>query len=395
MEIIPFSISTYTLESYLTKINSSSKIIYWIILGTAIFALGVLPFIYVDVTVLSRGYFQPDIEKQVITAPFSGKVIYSSVRNGKKVSKGDTLIIIDSETIRAQKESLRLRINENNTSVQDLRKLTQIESGEDSLLKGKLMAPRYISEYANFGKQHFIQFQKYQKTSIEHERNKLLHRQDIIPDAEYENSLFAFNGEKETLNQIIINQKTIWQSDLVLRINDSVRLMAEYRQYLEQLSDRVVIAPLPGEIIQSSDIQVGSIIAYNQMVVEISPDGELLATCFVKPADIGMIIENQLVIIQVDAFNYNEWGMLKGNVIDISDDMIVENNSAAFFRVRCKLNTKSLALKNGYTVEMKKGMSLNARFLITRRSLFNLLFDKADKWFNPYMNPERQLADAN
>jgi membrane fusion protein, peptide pheromone/bacteriocin exporter len=395
MDMIPFSLSVYTLESYLTKITSRSKIIYWIIIHMVIFGIGILPFIYVDVSVLAHGYFQPGIEKQVINAPFSGKVIFSSVRNGKKVIKGDTLLIIDSKTISAQKESLGQRIKENNNSILDLRKLTGIESGEDPFSKEELTSPRYISEYANFGKQHFIQSQKFRKAATGHYRNKLLHQQKLIPDAEFENSLFAYNEESETLNHILISQKTVWQSDLAQRKNDSVRLNAEQRQWNEELSNRIVLAPLDGEIIQTSDIQVGTIVASNQMVAEISPDGELLATCFVKPSDIGMIHENQQVIIQVDAFSYNEWGMLKGNIIDISDDMIVENSSAAFFRVRCKLNTRSLSLKNGYTAEMKKGMSLNARFLVTRRSLFNLLFDKADKWFNPYMNQERKMADAN
>jgi multidrug resistance efflux pump len=395
MDLIPFSLSNHTLENYLTRINSRSKIIYWIIIGAAIFTVGILPFIYVDVSVLARGYFQTDIEKQIISAPFSGRAIYSSVRNGKKVNKGDTLLVIDSEAIKAQKESLKQRINENNNSIRDLRRLSGIVSGDDSVVIDKLISPRYISEYANFRKEHFIQFQTFRKTTAEHTRNNLLYEQKLIPDAEFENSLFSFNREKETLSHIILNRKAVWQSDLMMRINDSIKFVAELKQNLEQLSDRIVQAPLSGEIIQSSDIQAGSLVIYNQMVAEISPAGELLATCFVKPADIGMINEEQQVIIQVDAFNYNEWGMLKGKIIDISDDMIVEANSSAFFRVRCKLNSKTLALRNGYVAEMKKGMSFNARFLLTRRSLFNLLFDKADKWFNPYYKPDKQPADAD
>jgi len=50
-----------------------------------------------------------------------------------------------------------------------------------------------------------------------------------------------------------------------------------------------------------------------------------------KPADIGLLHENQQVRIQVDAFNYNEWGMLEGRIIDISDDMIVENVQPLIF----------------------------------------------------------------
>jgi hypothetical protein len=169
-----------------------------------------------------------------------------------------------------------------------------------------------------------------------------------------------------------------------MRKNDSVKLLAELKQCLVELTDRIVIAPTDGEIIQSSDILPGSIVTPGQKVAEISPDGELIATCFVKPADIGLIHENQKVKIQVDAFNFNEWGMLHGDIIDISDDMILENGSAAYFRVKCKPEKEFLSLKNGYKAEIKKGMSLNTRILVTRRSLYHLLFDKADKWFNPY-----------
>jgi membrane fusion protein, peptide pheromone/bacteriocin exporter len=386
MDMIPFSLSGYTLECYLTKITSRSKIIYWMIIGSVIFGIGILPFIYVDVSMIARGYFQSDLGKQVITAPFSGKVIFSSVANGKIVNKGDTLLIIDSETYRARIESLEQSMKENNISLTDLRILTGIEWNENPVSKEPLVSPRYIAEHASFAKQHFIQLQKLKKTAVSHDRNKKLFQQKLIPDAEFENSLFAYGEERETLKHIILNQKTIWQSDLTRRENDSVSLIAEYRNCKEELSNRVVIAPLDGEIIQSSDIQTGSIVTGNQVIAEISPDGELIATCFVKPADVGMIRDNQLVTIQVDAFSYSEWGFLTGNIIDISDDMIVEDNSAAFFRVKCRLNTRSLGLRNGYKVEMKKGMSLNARFLVTRRSLFNLLFDKADKWFNPYVN---------
>ena len=31
----------------------------------------------------------------------------------------------------------------------------------------------------------------------------------------------------------------------------------------------------------------------------------------------------------------------------------------------------------------EKGMTLNARFLLTERTLFDLLYDKVDDWLNP------------
>ncbi|MFN8211503.1 MAG: hypothetical protein U0T33_11145 [Bacteroidales bacterium] len=66
----------YTLESYFVKITSRSRIIYMIIIITVVASISILPFLYVDVSVLARGFFQADIEKQILNSPFDGKVIF-------------------------------------------------------------------------------------------------------------------------------------------------------------------------------------------------------------------------------------------------------------------------------------------------------------------------------
>lgn len=383
MDLIPFPVGNLCLESYFVKITSRSKIIYWIIICIIITGIAILPFVYIDVSVQARGYFQSEIERQMINTPFQGKVIYSSIENGKRINKGDTLLIIDSESIRAQLSSIHQRISENSASIQDLEKLTASDSldlsGEEYLL-----TPRYKAELSNLNSRHAIQLQKYNKRKIEYQRNKLLHDQHLIPAVDYENSLFELNSEKDNLDQILIYQKSLWQNDLTVRINDLSGLNADYEQCREALADRIILAPVDGEIIRSSDIQAGTIISQGENIAEITPDGELIATCFVRPSDIGLIHPDQKVRLQVDAFNHNEWGMLDAKIIDISDDMLLENGSAAFFKVKCRPEKTHLSLKNGYTAYVKKGMSINARIFVIRRSLFNLMFDKADKWFNPY-----------
>ena len=384
MDLIPSSLAGLCLESYFIKITSGSKIIYWIIIVMIVSGIAILPFVHVDVSVQAQGYFQTDIEKQVVFTTFQGKIVYTSIHNGNHIRKGDTLFIIDSETIRAQQSYLLHKIAENYESISDLEKLTSLGSFEEMPEQTGLITQRYKAEFSNLRNQHLIQFQKYQKKKTEHERNELLYNLDIIPAVDYENSLFLISSEKDNLTQILLNQKSLWNNDLSIWRDESVKLLADLQKCKEELSNRIVLAPISGEIIQSSDIQAGSIVNPGQKITEISPDGELLAACFVRPADIGLIHEKQNVKIQVDAFNYNEWGMLQGEIIDISDDMILENGSSACFRVKCKPSQTFLTLKNGHKANIKKGMSLNVRIVVIRRSLFNLLFDKADKWFNPY-----------
>ena len=42
-----------------------------------------------------------------------------------------------------------------------------------------------------------------------------------------------------------------------------------------------------------------------------------------------------------------------------------------------------MQLKNGYNSTIRKGMTLTARFTITNRTLWQLLYDKIDAWLNP------------
>jgi multidrug resistance efflux pump len=384
MEIIPSHLSEYTLESYLVKITSRSRIIYWLILVIVISTLSLLPFIYVDVSVQARGFFQSEIEKQPVYAPFQGKILFTSIEDGKKVRKGDTLFIIDAEALKAQHETLLKQLAENDSSIHDLELLVKLVNGPAVFEQTRLRTAKYSADYNNFRKQQVIVSQKCQRIKISHDRNEILYNQKLIPDSDYQNSLFALIAEQENLNQLLLSQKSVWQSDLTQRKNEVYKINAALKQYQEELNNRIVLSPINGEIIVNLDIQTGTMVVQNQKMAEISPDGELIATCFVKPADIGLINETQKVRIQVDAFNYNEWGMLEGSIIDISDDMIVENGSSAYFRIKCHPEKTFLSLKNGYRADIKKGMSLTSRIVIIRRSLFNLLFDKASKWFNPY-----------
>jgi len=51
--------------------------------------------------------------------------------------------------------------------------------------------------------------------------------------------------------------------------------------------------------------------------------------------------------------------------------------------VRSELSSTEMKLKSGYKTHVSKGMTLTTRYIISRRSLFDLLFDKVDDWLNP------------
>ena len=82
---------------------------------------------------------------------------------------------------------------------------------------------------------------------------------------------------------------------------------------------------------------------------------------------------------------------MKGKIESISTDIFTDSGQP-YFKVRCKMDKQSLKLRNGYEGNLKKGMTLQARFVVARRSLFQLLYDKTDDWLNPNIIKEKDVA---
>jgi HlyD family secretion protein len=164
-------------------------------------------------------------------------------------------------------------------------------------------------------------------------------------------------------------------------------LQSTIKQLEVEKTKYVLKASESGSIIQSLGIQQCSFISPGQTLGYISNDRNLLVECYVSPIDIGYLNEGQQVKFQLDAFNYHQWGLAHGCIIEISKD-ITSMNEQPVFRVRCSLETQYLQLKNGYQGYLKKGMTLTGRFYLTDRSLWQLLFDKVDNWINPKLQEQ-------
>ncbi|MBI3884159.1 MAG: hypothetical protein HY302_00255 [Opitutae bacterium] len=58
----------------------------------------------------------------------------------------------------------------------------------------------------------------------------------------------------------------------------------------------------------------------------------------------------------------------------------------AGFKVLVRPAATFLALPNGLRGELKKGLTLSARFLVARRSVLQLFYEDASAWLNPQDN---------
>lgn len=251
-----------------------------------------------------------------------------------------------------------------------------------------LVSNQYTAKHKHFISQLNQLLIKKSAIETSYQRNLILYKEKVIALADFENIKTEYDqsvGEVATHLREYTHQL---ESDLIAYQKEIREIAAQISQIRLQNEETVILAPIHGNISKIFGISNQTYLQAGQQILEISPDGELMAECILPSKDIGYIIKGQSVRIQIDAFNYNEWGMLSGNVTEIYNDIVIsDDQKMAYFKVYCNLDSHKLYLKNGFSGEVRKGMSAFVLFIVTKRTLANLLYDKLDNWLNPNVKP--------
>lgn len=362
------------LENLIAKNKTKSISIYLVVVLTTITILLLLPVIKVDISSQSRGIIRSKTDNVPLTTIISGRVTWLSLKNNAFVQKGDTILKISKENLTTQKSTQDTLQSSVAMLLTDVSKLIK---GNSNIKTSTAREDFY--KYQS----HKAELQsKMAQAQANYNRNKTLFDKDVIAKAEYEKFVYELQFTKQALQSYINQQKATWENqkrELETQIKNGNGTIAKIK--VEE-NNYVILAPISGTIENFNGIQIGSFINASQPIANISPLENLIVETTVSPNDIGLIRKNQLVKFQIDAFNYSQWGLLKGKIIDIDNNVTLQENQA-FFKVRCSLNSKTMQLHSGYKTNVSKGMTLTTRYIITRRSLFDLLFDKVDDWLNP------------
>lgn len=377
------------LLAYLPRVSVRSQAIYLTVLAVVALALLALPLIYVDVSVQATGNIRPVSERSEVKATAGAIVEAVLVKEWQAVQKGQPLFRLQSEVLETKKRLVEQQHAEKEAFVRDLSQLTT----KPWQAITQLETPLYRQQYTQFRAAVEESWHAQEKRKRELATSRFLYRSHAIARLDYEDALYAHKAALARYNTLVEQQRSYWQTDLTQHQRDLTGLDADAEQLAGQQALYVLKAPVSGTASQLAGRYAGSYVQAGEVLAVVSPDSTLIAETYVAPKDIGLMQPGQPVRLQVDAFNYNQWGLLTGRVLDIANDFTLVNTGRAgpepVFKVRCQLDRPYLALSNGYRGHLKKGMTVQARFKVTRRSLFQLLYDKADDWLNPVNNRER------
>jgi len=386
-QIFPSEITEFCVENLFKTHTNKSKIVYLIILFSLLGFLISLFLISIDVNLQSRGIITTKEKTKSFVSPVYGKIQKMSIIDNLHVEKGDTLIVIDTTDIKQNISLASERIALIKLDIIDLELLTDL-SNLQLLDKEKLLTLRYQQELQKNKSDLCFQISEIGIIKKEFDIQKQLYQNKVTPLAEYEQIKYKYESANLKYNQILETQLATWQNELannktqLIALNESlINLVKEFQKYF-------IIASSSGYIQNLIGIEKGSIVFPNQEICSLSPNTALIVETYISSSDIGMINHQQMVHMRIDAFNANTWGFINGKVSEIANDITVNQNQIQGFKVICSLDSKTLKYQNKI-VTVKKGMTITAHFLLTNRTLAQMLYDDVSDWLNPNIIPSK------
>jgi membrane fusion protein, peptide pheromone/bacteriocin exporter len=364
---------------FLSDRRVKSGIIYISVLVCFLGCICALPLVRVSLSVQGRGIIRPVSELAEVRVIPTAAVKDVYITEGVHVSKGDTLLTLSSVETDRQIDYRRYELIKLSDYISDLQLLT------GGTTYSGCQTDLYKTEQSNVRKKLAEINSRIERANRDIARQKKLYENLLISKKEFEDLLF-YEEQLESERKIYESSNIIkWEAELTKLRSERDDCLMQTDLLKKQKELFIIRSPVDGTVESFTGIYSGSNLQSGQVVAIVSPSNAIIAEVYVPAGNVGMLKNGMPVRIQVDAFNYNEWGMLSGRISGISDDYFLVNN-VPVFKVKCSLNTNMLRLKNGIPGTLKKGMTLNARFMIAKRSLFQLLYQKSDDWLNPSRN---------
>lgn len=200
-----------------------------------------------------------------------------------------------------------------------------------------------------------------QEESLALQRAKIEQISASIVSAEQNLNAYLSETRRNTLQEI--NQLT--------RQSESAKQELTKANRLTQL--RILIAPVDGVVEELVIATIGGIVTPAQELLKIVPNEQQLEVeAGLLNKDIGFVHVGQIAEIKIDSFPFTKYGVIDGEVTDISADAIEHEQLGLLFPLKASLATDEINV-DGKWVKLKPGMSVTIEVKTGTRRLMEFL----------------------
>lgn len=167
--------------------------------------------------------------------------------------------------------------------------------------------------------------------------------------------------------------------------NRKLELEASIDKIKLQIDNAIVKAARSGVINSNMELVPGNILQSGLEVLSIIPeaDSDYKVNIYVSNSDIGKIKKDMQVKFNVYALPNTEYGYLTGEVVNISKDLKVDNNTgSAYYLVEAKLDGSKLYNSKGQEGNLKAGMACQAQMVTENKRVLTYMLEKLNLWMD-------------
>jgi len=176
-----------------------------------------------------------------------------------------------------------------------------------------------------------------------------------------------------------------WQARLREAVTALDSLVSEERRLLEERTLAIVRAPVTGTVQGLVGLAEGTYVLPGQLLGYVSPDDRLVAggVCFAAGTSVssgpasGSGCRSTPIPTRNGVCWKAKWKAWPPIAAPIS------NSTVAVYKIVIRPAAVTLRLRGGVRGELRKGMTLSARLVVTRRSLLQLLHEDVSGWLDP------------
>ena len=345
-----------------------ARSITWTLMGVTVFGVGWLAIAKTEEIVTAPGKLEPLGVVKDIQMPVGGVVSQVLVKEGERVSKGQVLLRLDTETTRDRQQSIQKSIQYKQQQLdlkrEELQRYLEVNNTEQRMLDQSLVLEKDVLG-----------------------RLEQLEGAGGIPEVQYlkqRSTVQELVGKLEQSRVDRLRQQAILQQGIRELESELTDLRSKLIELNVNIRYQVIRAPEAGVVFDLKPKSRGFVAQTSEPVMKVVPFDRLEARVEVTSKDIGFVQVGRNTDINIDSFPATDFGVLQGKVRRIGSDALPPDQLKQFYRfpVDIQLNAQQLKLKSGKTLPLQVGMSVTANIKLRKVTYLQLLLsdfkDKAD-----------------
>ena len=329
------------------------------LIGCTGFGLVWLTFAQTEEVVVAPGKLEPIGAVKTIQVPVGGVLDEILVKDGKRVSKGQVLLRLDSETTKDREVSLQKTIAAKQQQLAlkkvELQRYIGLNDTEQAVLRQNLVLEREILD----------RFAGLQRNGASAELQVLQQRNKV---REVEGDLAKTTMDRQ--RQMAILQQQVEQlrgelADLQSKLTE-LRVTIRYQD---------IRSPVDGVVFDLKPTGPGFVAQGSEPVMKIVPYNNLRAKVEIDSSKIGFVSVGKPVDLSIDSFPSSDFGVLHGTVTRIGSDALPPDQLKQTYRypAEIELASQQLNVRSGAKLPLQVGMSLTANIKLRKVSYLQLL----------------------